>query len=162
MISYYRDNDSDLLSRYITLSILLLSPNLVALRKPGGGLRPIAVDSVFRRLAAKTACLCLGSELGLFFLPVQLGFGTSGGCEAAVHAARKFLSSSTHSHPLVPLKVDYRNAFNSVRRNHFLHVVREKFSCLFPFVWLAYRTSAHLFFGDSIIPSATGVQQGDP
>ena len=58
--------------------------------------------------------------------------------------------------------MDYRSAFNSVRRDRFLHVVREKFSCLFPFVWLAYRTSAHLFFGDSIIPSATGVQQGDP
>ena len=64
--------------------------NLVALQKPGDGLHPIAVGSVFRCLAAKTACLCLGSELGLFFCPVQLGFGTSGGCEAAVHAACKF------------------------------------------------------------------------
>ena len=134
----------------------------MALQKPGSGLRPIAVGSVFRRLAAKTACLCLGSELRLFFRPVQLGFGTSGGCEAAVHAAHQFLSSSTHSHPLVLLKVDSRNAFNSVRRDCFLHAVREKVSCLFPFVWLAYRTSAHLFFGDSIIPSATGVQQDDP
>ena len=40
---------------------------LVALRKPGGGLRPIAVDDVFRHLVAKTACLCLGNELGCFF-----------------------------------------------------------------------------------------------
>ena len=46
---------------------------------------------VFRRLVAKTACLCLGNELGHFFRPVQLGFGTSGGCEAAVHAARQFV-----------------------------------------------------------------------
>ena len=53
--------------------------NLVALRKPGGGLRPIAVGSVFRRLVAKSACLCLGCELGQFFRLVQLGFGTSGG-----------------------------------------------------------------------------------
>ena len=134
----------------------------MALQKPGGGLHPIAVGSVFRRLAAKTAYLCLGSELGLFFHPVQLGLGTSGGCEAAIHAARQILSSGTHSHPLVLLKVDYRNAFNSIRRDRFLHVVREKVSCLFPFVWLAYCTSTHLFFGDSIIPSATGVQQSDP
>ena len=93
---------------------------------------------------------------------MQLGFGTSGGCEAAVHAACQFLSSSSHSHPLVLLKVDYRDTFNSVRRNRFLHVVKEKFSCLLLFVWLAYHASAHLFFGDSIIPSTTGVQQGDP
>jgi len=87
----------------------------VALHKPGGGLRPIAVGSVFRRLVAKTTCLCLVNELGLFFRPVQLGFGTSGGCEAAVHAAGQFLSSSYHSSPVIFLKVDYCNAFNSVR-----------------------------------------------
>jgi len=89
--------------------------SLVALQKPGGGLCPIAVGSVFRCLVAKTACLCLGNELGLFFRPVQLGFRTLGGCEAAVHAARQFLSSSSHSNPVIFLKVDYRNAFNSVR-----------------------------------------------
>ena len=72
------------------------------------------------------------------------------------------LSSSSHSCPLVLLKVDYRNAFNTVRRDCFLRVVKEKFTCLFPFVWLAYRTPSHLFFGDSIISSGTGVQQGDP
>jgi len=48
--------------------------SLVALRKLGGGLSPTAVGSVFQRLVAKTACLCLGNELGLFFHPVQLGF----------------------------------------------------------------------------------------
>jgi len=52
-----------------------------------------------------------------FFHPVQLGFGTSGGCEAAVHTARQFLLGS-FDHPLVLLKVDYRNAFNSVRRDY--------------------------------------------
>ena len=90
---------------------------------------------------------------------MQLGFGTSGGCEAAVHAAHKFLSSSTHSHPLLLLKVDYRNAFNriSVRRDRFLHVVREKFSCLFPFGLLIVPQLICFL----VIPSATGVQQGD-
>ena len=103
---------------------------LVALR---GGLRPIAVGSVLRHLVAKIACLCLGNELGYFFRLVQLGFGTPGGCEAAVHAARQFLSSSSPACPVVLLKVDYCNAFNSVRCDCFLRVVREKFPCLFPF-----------------------------
>ena len=44
------------------------------------GFCPIAVGSVFHRLAAKTACLCLGCGLGLFFCPAQLGVGTPGGC----------------------------------------------------------------------------------
>ena len=123
----------------------------MALRKPGGGLCPITVGSVLRRLVAKTACLCLGNELGCFFRPVQLDFGTPGGCEAAVHAAHQFLSSSSPGCPVVLLKVDYRNAFNSVRRDCFLRVVREKFPCLFPFAWLAYCTPSHLFFPE--IPS---------
>jgi len=54
--------------------------SLVALRKPGGSLHPIVVGSVFRRLVAKTTCLCLGNELGDFFRLVQFGFGTSGSC----------------------------------------------------------------------------------
>ena len=132
----------------------------MALRKPGGGLRPIAVGSVLRRLVAKAACLCLGNELDFFRL-VQLGFGNSGGCEASVHAAHQFLLGS-FDHPLVLLKVDDRNAFNSVRHDCFIRFVKDKFSCLLPFVWLAYHNLTHLFFGDSIIPSATGVQQGDP
>jgi len=116
--------------------------SLVALRKPGGGLCPIAVGSVLQRLVAKAACLCLGNELGDFFRPVQLGCGTSGGCEAAVHVARQFLLGS-FDHPLV---FDYRNAFNSVRRDCFIRFVKDKFSCLFPFVWLAYRNLTHLCF----------------
>jgi len=73
--------------------LLFFGAKLAALQKPGGGLCPIAVGSVFRCLAAKAAYLCLGNELGLFFRPVQLGFGISGGCEGAVHTAHQFLSS---------------------------------------------------------------------
>ena len=51
---------------------------------------------------------------------------------------------------MVLLKVDYRNSCNSVRCDCFLWVMREKFPCLFPFVWLAYCTPSHLF---SEIPS---------
>ena len=41
-------------------------------------------------------------------------------------------------------------------------MVREHFSSLYPLVWQAYSLPSNLFFGDSIISSATGVQQGDP
>ena len=93
----------------------------------------------------KDCLFMLGSELLDFFHMVQLGFGTSGGCEAAVHAACQ-LSSSSSDHPLVLLKVNYSNAFNSVRHDCFIRLVKDKFNCLFPFVWLAYHNSTHLFF----------------
>ncbi|XP_047997279.1 uncharacterized protein LOC125234903 [Leguminivora glycinivorella] len=44
------------------------------------------------------------------FEPVQLGCGTKGGCEAAVHALRTFLKNSQCQ---VLLKIDIKNAFNS-------------------------------------------------
>ena len=120
--------------------------------------------SVFRRLTAKAACFSLNDDLGQFLRPVQLGFGTPGGCEAAVHAARFFWHSGSAAFrvPKVFLKLDYKNAFNSVTRDCLLRMVREHFSSLYPLVWQAYSLPSNLFFGDSIISSATGVQQGDP
>ena len=86
---------------------------------------------------------------------MQLGFGTPGGCEAAVHAARQFVSSRSSDHPLVLLEVEYHNAFSSVRRDCFIRLVKEKFKCLFLFVWLAHRNPSHLFFENSVVSSAS-------
>ena len=46
---------------------------LTALRKNDGGLRPIAVGCVYRRLATKVALKPLTAELGHQLRPVQLG-----------------------------------------------------------------------------------------
>ena len=64
--------------------------SLIALRKPGGGIGPIATGVTYRRLATKVALRPLSTELGAELRLVQLGFGTPGGCEAAVHATRLF------------------------------------------------------------------------
>ena len=67
--------------------------NLCALTKRDDGIRPIAVGCTYRRLATKVGTRPL-SALGGELRPVQLGFSTTGGCEAAVHAARRFLHDS--------------------------------------------------------------------
>ena len=46
----------------------------------------------------------------IFFSPVQAGVGVSGGCEAAVHAARRFLDSMDEDRIFV--KLDFANVFN--------------------------------------------------
>ena len=61
---------------------------LCALGKKDGGVRPIAVGNVLRRLAAKVGARPSSARLGSELRPIQLGFSTRGGCEAAVHAAR--------------------------------------------------------------------------
>lgn len=134
--------------------------SLIALRKPCGGVRPIAIGSTYRRLATKVALRPLGALLGEELRPIQLGFGTSGGCEAAAHAARQYTGSLDQDSVVV--KIDMRNAFNSVRRDHFLRQVREHAPSLYPLLWQAYSKPTPLYHGTSKIWSATGLQQGDP
>ena len=78
---------------------VLYGANLVALSKPGGGIRPIAVGNILRCLVAKSAVLLLAGEIGELLHPTQLGFGTPGGCEAAVHATRRYLSATEEMSP---------------------------------------------------------------
>ena len=141
---------------------VLYGANLLALNKPGGGIRPIAVGNVFRRLVAKSVVRLVGEEIGVKLRPTQLGFGTPGGCEAAIHATRRYLSQAGEILPRVLLKLDYKNAFNTIRRDYLLRVVRKELPQLYPLVWQFYSSPTKLFFGTSIIQSATGVQQGDP
>ena len=133
---------------------------LTALRKPDGGVRPIAVGCTYRRLATKLALRSIRAELGEQLRPTQLGYGTPGGCEAAVHATRAF--SQCLSGDDVIVKIDMKNAFNSARRDQFLSRVRETAPSTYHLLWQAYSKPTPLFCGVSEISSSTGLQQGDP
>ena len=60
------------------------------------------------------------------------------------------------------LKLDFSNAFNSIRRDKMLLAVKKLVPELYPLVHSAYSSPSSLFWGDKIILSAEGVQQGDP
>jgi hypothetical protein len=100
------------------------------------------------------------AKLVTYFSPRQLGIGTSGGCEAAVHAARRFLLSLDDDSVLV--KLDFSNAFNCIHRDAVLLAVHDKLPEICNFCRLAYGQSSILVFGDFQILSAEGIQQGDP
>ena len=57
--------------------------SLIALQKKGGGVRPIAVGFTLRRLAAKCIASGVLQSMGASLTPLQLGYGTSRGAEAA-------------------------------------------------------------------------------
>lgn len=138
---------------------ILYGANLCALIKRDGGIRPIAVGTTYRRLAAKCCCKAVSETLRDYFQPVQLGFGSKCGCEAAVHALRAFI---TRKEGEVLLKVDVRNAFNSVDRGALLTQVKEKTPEIFNFVWQCYSTRSKLLFKNNLLFSSVGCQQGDP
>ena len=100
------------------------------------------------------------NEMGILLAPRQLGYGVKKGAEAAVHAARLYLRNLHPNNAL--LKLDFRNAFNSIRRDKMLEAVQRLAPCLISFVYSAYSSPSSLFWGDKIIKSSEGVQQGDP
>jgi len=93
---------------------LFFGGRLLAINKKNGGFRPIAIGFTLRRLASKCANSVGISRLKAYFYPQQLGIGTPGGCEAAIHAALRFLESLPVN--IVLVKLDFSNAFNSIHR----------------------------------------------
>ena len=116
----------------VTVQPFFFGATLIALRKKEGGIRPIAVDQTLRRLVAKCAGFRIVESMGASLAPQQLGYGIPLGCEAAAHAARRYLDSMSPVQLL--LKLDFRNAFNSLRRDKMLTVVKDAAPDLFRFV----------------------------
>ena len=94
------------------------------------------------------------------FCPETAVFGVKGGAEAAVHAARSYLNHLDSDSAMV--KLDFRNAFNTVRRDRMLETTSVFAPDLYPFVHSSYAESSSLFWEGRVIQSAEGVQQGDP
>jgi len=94
---------------------ILFGGNLIALTKKSRGLRPIAIGYTLRRVAAKCVNRYAVNKLALFFAPLQVSIATPAVCEAAVHAARKYVTTMPKDHVFV--KLDFSNAFNSLHRD---------------------------------------------
>ena len=138
----------------------LYGGSITALNKKGGGVRPIAVGCTWRRLAAKVCCRSVSERAARLLSPKQLGFGVKGGAEAAAHAARQYVEHLTQQKALV--KVDFSNAFNTLRRDTILEAVNTHFPELLPFASTTYEESSMLHFGKFVLSSEEGAQQGDP
>ena len=152
---------SHVLNGNIPVSIrpVFFGARLVALTKRNGGVRPIAVGLTLRRLVAKVAIHFVLDDVTNLLAPRQLGVGVKGGAEAAVHAARSYLR---HLRPgNVMVKLDFRNAFNSIRRDRMLEATRSFTPDIYPFVHSSYSAPSSLFWGEKVILSSEGVQQGD-
>jgi len=95
-----------------------------------------------------------------YLAPRQLGAGIKGGCEAAVHATRRFLCSLEPGSVIA--KLDFSNAFNCLHRDSILSAVFQQSPEIYNYCRLAYSQSSTLWFGEHMIMSEEGAQQGDP
>ena len=135
---------------------------LVAVPKPKGGVRPIAIGEVLRRLTGKCLAESVREDAKAFFWPVQLGVAVPSGVEVAVHAVRSYCARQAKATDRVLVKLDFENAFNTISRDAVLTAVTEHFPHLARWVHWCYRQPSHLLFGAFGVQSAAGVQQGDP
>jgi hypothetical protein len=152
-----------LLSGQLTSEIchLLYGASLCALHKKDGGIRPIAIGNCLRRLTSKLACFQSRNIVNSYLSPHQLGVATKLGCEAAIHTTRTFVNNDLNRSKVV-LKLDFKNAFISVERDCILKEVQCHTPLLYPYLYQCYRNPSTLFFGDHLISSSVGAQQGDP
>ena len=143
------------------LARVFFGARLIALKKKSGGIRPIAVGLTLRRLVGKVGNSMVLGDAIVQFSPQQVGYGVKGGCEATVHALRSFLANNDNSGYAL-LKIDFCNAFNTIRRDHLISLVNQNYPDLAPFIYNAYAVDSALFWQDKVLTSAEGVQQGDP
>ena len=61
----------------------------------------------------------------------------------------------------IGMKIDFINAFNTVKRDVLLKECFEKFPHIYKWVHFCFSQHSNLFFGNFIIASQAGVQQGD-
>jgi hypothetical protein len=137
---------------------------LTPLRKPDGGLRPIAVGDMIYRLATKA--IVRHSNRRDFLLPYQFGVGSKGGVEPVVRAVERALED-TLDRPYTHLtSLDFSNAFNTVDRTDIAEGLRQYAPILYRAGRWAYGCTSSLVLGSPegrhIITSAQGVRQGDP
>ncbi|GJY97152.1 putative reverse transcriptase domain-containing protein [Tanacetum coccineum] len=140
----------------------IASAPLTPLVKPGGGIRPIAVGTVWRRLVSKVCATMIGHSLDTYLNDLQFGVGVSGGGEAILHAVNRLIEDRSDDIGLSMLLVDFKNAFNLVDREAMLQEVRIRCPAISRWVEFCYSKPARLYYGEHTLWSHQGVQQGDP
>ena len=68
--------------------------------------------------------------------PRQVGVGVTGGAEAAIHTTRRFLDNFPPGHEII--KLDFANAFNTLRRDFLLDTVARNIPQLYRFTLATY------------------------
>ncbi|GJY71196.1 putative reverse transcriptase domain-containing protein [Tanacetum coccineum] len=140
----------------------IASAPLSPLVKPGGGIRPIAMGTVWRRLISKVSAIMIGHSLDGYLDGLQFGVGVAGGSEAILHFVNRLIEACGDDVGLSMLLVDFKNAFNLVNREVMLREVRLRCPAISRWVEFCYSNPTRLYYEEHTLWSCQGVQQGDP
>jgi len=136
---------------------IIFGGSVIALQKKNGDIRHIAVGYTLRRLAAKCANACvIGSHTIESLAALQLGVGVTGEAEAVIHATRRYVSNRPEDRVII--KLYFKNAFNSLRRDAMLEAVERDIPELHRFAYAAYTVDPLLQYGNDTVKSREGPQ----
>nr|GEW76143.1 hypothetical protein [Tanacetum cinerariifolium] len=139
----------------------IASAPLTLLVKPGGGICPIVVGTVWRRLVSKVNALMIGHSLDGYLDDLQFGIGVSGGTEAILHVVNRLIDGRGNDDGISMLFADFKNAFNLVDREVMLREVHLRCAAISHWVEFCYSNPARLCYVEHTLWSCQGVQQGD-
>ena len=127
-----------------------------------GGVRPIAVGEVLRRVTEKILSkLPLTTESMTALLPLQTAFAGRSACEQVGLTVQALVTRTPDTAGWLLCQIDISNAFNTVSRAAILKGVAAGAPHLLPWAAQSLQPSS-LFCGTTVIPSEEGGQQGAP
>ena len=115
-----------------TLAPFMAGASLAALPKKDGRIRPIAVGETWRRLVGKCLCKAYQEQASSLLFPLQIGVAQPLGTEVGVRTARQWFQRNASCQDKFLLKVDFKNAFNTIDRTAFLQECRRHLPGLSP------------------------------
>ena len=142
-----------------------MSASLTPLKKPDGGVRPIAVGMTLRRIVSKFLMkLPQTSTAAEALAPIQCGFAGKNICEKLSMGLQSTINNLSQEADWVLLCIDVKNAFNCIYRDKIIAGVLQHTPHLYPWVNYCIQKDIKLFCNNFPTPilSSQGVQQGDP
>ncbi|XP_026396007.1 uncharacterized protein LOC113290640 [Papaver somniferum] len=138
------------------------SAPLTPLIKPGGGLRPIAVGTIWRRFCSKLAAMSVCKEMTTYLRNHQFSVGIPCGSKGILHSTNRLIELKGDQDNMTMLLIDFTNAFNLVDRTVLIQEVRARCPSISRWVELCYSKPARLYYNNFMLSSGKGVQQGYP
>ncbi|KAL0242803.1 hypothetical protein GEMRC1_005366 [Eukaryota sp. GEM-RC1] len=137
----------------------LSASRLVALVKPNKRIRPIAVGESIYRVFSSLVFSRILNKAQKYLSPFQYGIKTIDGASVAALTSELLLDTKIDN---FVFNLDFKNAFNSVKRAAILTQLQEHFPELESFFHTFYGNSSDLVYNSADLSSLTGVKQGDP
>ena len=146
-----------------TAALFLCYASLIALKKPGNKVRPVAVGETLRRVVEKyLMALPQTKDAASRFLPHQYGLGLPRACESLGRSLQHTMDRADLPPDWAVLQVDVKNAFNAVDRTAVLKGISFHCPHLLPWAFLSLGVPSRLISQHGDLWSSQGVQQGSP